>query len=1056
MPFALLAFVFALPVMPARAEPQLRLVEPQPPGNNYEWIAQDADGVIWLAGQQLVSFDGVRYQTYDIPGEMSVSDSPDGYVYVSGVGGVWRARDRRVEKLDSVQAIFAVGVPGGALLAHHDSVLLWRPGRGIVSRYKVPSGTVTVLIPDSHGNYLMPVRAVIAQLRATDLAADKLSPISIPETGNPEGNNWLWAGYDSRGVLWMRSQLAIARLVPGGSSPEIVNRRRTDFWRAAQSRSGEMLFPRAQGPTDEVLAIADRGTLRLTPWQGQAATRGHDGTLWVWGPGGLSYLPLAGRIRTFPSGTGSPSEIGMQPLRISYGLHLPATRGIYRLDEDQLRFRLVSAFDDALPLTNATTYHDRLVLTRMDGFLTEWTPRGLRFPPAPERPEGPSGAVHATLDRQGRLWTAYRDALVRVDNDLRAVESIVVPGRSRPVDFIFDPLGRIWAALRIGLGLYQNGSWRLFTREDGLRFTAARTLAWHENALWLGYADNNDEFTRLSPSGTGWNVENLSASTGHGAAGGTRFLRTDERGWLWRGMITGGVSVCATNCRDGSQWISFRPVDGLAGVETRQNAWSEDTLRKHAWLPTAGGLSRYEVEPDLFTRQPDLQLTIAPPQQKGNEWSFQWGSTWYHHRSAIQIRYRLKGHDKNWTYVIQPSPAKWEVTYGKLGWGDYGFEVQGRAGRGEWHPSVARANLHVAFPYTPHLGVTGGLLALATAAFALHERRRRAAREQFAQLKHAVAGAIRLSAADREAYLAGLPAPLAEEARRTLLYAEAPLPTVLPAEAPRDHSGLLLAARYLLEQQIAAGGFATLYRASDIRMNGRPTAIKLLHRGDGEAALASLGRELEALARLRHSGVVGVFDSGVTPWNQPFLALEFIHGHSLRERLSARIPRREAVHWMRELAETLDVVHHNGIVHRDLKPENLMLRSSPSDGESRMVVIDLGIASIRHHNQNSVWATQAAGSLDYMAPEQIYGLASPAADVYSFAMIATECLCGTSVAPFAAAENCTVAEAAALLLQRNALEKAVPAFKAALSYSPEIRHRSATAFWHEVESVLHA
>ena len=404
----------------------------------------------------------------------------------------------------------------------------------------------------------------------------------------------------------------------------------------------------------------------------------------------------------------------------------------------------------------------------------------------------------------------------------------------------------------------------------------------------------------------------------------------------------------------------------------------------------------------------------------------------------MQVRYRLTPSDTGWTYA-----KAWETEFRGLRWGKHTFEAQARAGRGEWHPAMRSATIDIAFPYTPQLLYTsGGLGALAFGAW-WRRRSTRAARTRYEALKTAVNQARAME--DPASFLSKLDPSLRNDVQRLLEHSDDPLPAVLPDVPPEDWAGLTLAGRYLLEHRVARGGFATVYRAQDLRMNGRSTAIKILDQAASETWGEALDRELEVLSRLHHPGVVAVFDRGSTPWHQAFLALEFIDGQTLRHYLERPVDVAQAARWMGELATALDAIHAAGIVHRDLKPENLMVRQSTAG--SQLVVIDLGIATLRRRNRNSVWITRAAGSLDYMAPEQLHGVASPAADVYSFALIAVELMTGQRVAEFAAVNSLAVPEAGAALLGSGAAAAVV---QRALSYVPGERHSSAGALWHEL------
>jgi serine/threonine-protein kinase len=148
-----------------------------------------------------------------------------------------------------------------------------------------------------------------------------------------------------------------------------------------------------------------------------------------------------------------------------------------------------------------------------------------------------------------------------------------------------------------------------------------------------------------------------------------------------------------------------------------------------------------------------------------------------------------------------------------------------------------------------------------------------------------------------------------------------------------------LTGRYSVEREIGRGGMATVYLARDVR-HSRPVAVKVLH---PELAI-SLGtdrflREIQIAARLQHSHIVPLYDSG-RAGDFLFYVMPYIEGESLRQRLDRerRLPFDEALQLARAVASALDYAHRQQIVHRDIKPENVMLQ------EGDAMVTDFGIA----------------------------------------------------------------------------------------------------------------
>ena len=209
-----------------------------------------------------------------------------------------------------------------------------------------------------------------------------------------------------------------------------------------------------------------------------------------------------------------------------------------------------------------------------------------------------------------------------------------------------------------------------------------------------------------------------------------------------------------------------------------------------------------------------------------------------------------------------------------------------------------------------------------------------------------------------------------------------------------------LAARYRLDALIGSGGFATVFRARDLRLE-RDVAVKVLlanHATDPVTA-ARFDREARVLAAVGHPNVVAVHD--VHPGDpetgeEPFLVMELCDGGSLADRLAASvngaIQPDELVPILVDVAAGLAPLHAIGIVHRDLKPSNILL----SDGRAR--IADLGIATGGPSELTAVGTT--IGTLVYLAPEQLAGEpASPASDVHALGVVAFLGLTGTPPRP---------------------------------------------------------
>jgi eukaryotic-like serine/threonine-protein kinase len=191
--------------------------------------------------------------------------------------------------------------------------------------------------------------------------------------------------------------------------------------------------------------------------------------------------------------------------------------------------------------------------------------------------------------------------------------------------------------------------------------------------------------------------------------------------------------------------------------------------------------------------------------------------------------------------------------------------------------------------------------------------------------------------------------------------------------------------RFLIEERIGSGGFGTVYRAWDERLQ-RPVAVKVIDREHGAPRVT---REAQAVARLAHRNIATLYELA-TDGERAFLVSELIEGETLRVlgrrgELSDRLVAKVGA----DSAAALTHAHRAGVVHRDVKPENILVAGG---GEAKLV--DFGIARIA--GERTLTATGAVlGTLAYMAPEQADGLRpGPTADVYSLALTLYECFCG--------------------------------------------------------------
>jgi hypothetical protein len=204
-----------------------------------------------------------------------------------------------------------------------------------------------------------------------------------------------------------------------------------------------------------------------------------------------------------------------------------------------------------------------------------------------------------------------------------------------------------------------------------------------------------------------------------------------------------------------------------------------------------------------------------------------------------------------------------------------------------------------------------------------------------------------------------------------------------PPVTARSGTGRLLAGRYRLDAQVAAGAMGAVWRVRDERLYGRRCAAKAIRIEGADAyeqaeRRAYLKREAAALAGLHHPAICTILDL-VEEAGVPYLILEWIDGRTLAEEVTTRgrpgLPLAEVLPWAATLADALGYLHGQRppLIVRDLKPANIMRRE-----DGRVTLIDLGLA------RASVAAGGTTiGTPGYAPPEQYQGIADARSDVYA-------------------------------------------------------------------------
>ena len=225
----------------------------------------------------------------------------------------------------------------------------------------------------------------------------------------------------------------------------------------------------------------------------------------------------------------------------------------------------------------------------------------------------------------------------------------------------------------------------------------------------------------------------------------------------------------------------------------------------------------------------------------------------------------------------------------------------------------------------------------------------------------------------------------------------------MTSSTPDPLIGRTIDQRYLIEDRIARGGMAAVYRGLDYRLD-RPVAVKIMHPhlAEDEHFTGRFIQEARQAARLAHPNIVNVFDQG-QDGQITFIVMEYLPGITLRELLRdfGQLTPTQTIDVVKAILQGLDAAHSAGIVHRDLKPENVLMAD-----DGRIKIADFGLARAASHNTQTGQAL--LGTVAYLSPELVTG--SPAdvrSDLYALGIMMFEMLTGRQ--PFTGDQAVTIA-----------------------------------------------
>src|SRR5438309_1659100 len=260
-------------------------------------------------------------------------------------------------------------------------------------------------------------------------------------------------------------------------------------------------------------------------------------------------------------------------------------------------------------------------------------------------------------------------------------------------------------------------------------------------------------------------------------------------------------------------------------------------------------------------------------------------------------------------------------------------------------------------------------------------------------------------------------------------------------------------ANYRLSQMIGQGGFADVYLGEHVYLNTL-AAIKVLQMRLTDDDKRNFLEEARTIAHLKHPSIVRILEYDVVE-SIPFLVMEYAPNGTLRQLYpkGTILPPASIVPYVRDIAAALQYAHNQTLIHRDVKPENMLLGY-----KHEVLLSDFGLAAIVQSSRDRLQTV--AGTVSYMAPEQLQGKPSPASDQYALATVVYEWLSGERLFSGSFIEVATQHVLVPPPSLRSKIPMLSPALdlviQRALAKSPEQRFASVLEFAKAFEQVCQA
>ncbi len=254
---------------------------------------------------------------------------------------------------------------------------------------------------------------------------------------------------------------------------------------------------------------------------------------------------------------------------------------------------------------------------------------------------------------------------------------------------------------------------------------------------------------------------------------------------------------------------------------------------------------------------------------------------------------------------------------------------------------------------------------------------------------------------------------------------------------------------YRLIRLIGQGGFADVFLAEHVYLKTQ-VAVKLLQTRIADDELEGFLKEARTIAHLVHPHIVRVMDFGVER-GSPFLVMDYAPNGTLRQRhpRDTQLLPATIVSYAKQVADALQYAHDEKFIHRDIKPENILMGR-----RNEVLLSDFGIALIAQSSRYQ-HTRDVAGTVFYMAPEQIQGKPRAASDQYALGVVVYEWLSGNRPFNGSFSEVCAQHMFASPPLLREKIPMIAPAVEevvlTALAKDPSQRFKSVRAFANALE-----